>query len=62
MYPIGESGEGWAIYDVFLIRFAGETSADFAQAPLAAMLITLNDVGYDSVACLQRVEPWLIVV
>lgn len=67
---LGPSGNGFTIFDVFLMRCYTSFNADNPNQPTACRNLPLLSpylpgsplVGYDAVACVQRTESYIINV
>ena len=66
---LGDSGDGWTIFDVFLMRCYAilPSATGFVEQcqsfPLVVPVLSdIPPIGYDAVACVHRIDPWIIEV
>ena len=59
----GDSGGGWTVFDVFLMRLNNTRLSNPDELPVSSESPSTNiTYAYDGVACVQHTEPWIIEV
>lgn len=55
-------GNGWTIFDVFLMRVYPNSMMSSPDFPVRSSDWSGELLGLDAVACVHRIEPWLVEV